>query len=84
MRKFGNEKMRWRLQGTRYRRGLTLAKMRAAQAVVARRAINFGKVWDEKAIVGTVRSIRKETEKFGRMEVEFLMEKGCKKGGVSL
>ena len=30
--------MRWRLQGTRYRRGLTLPK------VVARRAINFGKV----------------------------------------
>ena len=27
----------------------TLPKVRAAQAVVARRAINFGKVWDEKA-----------------------------------
>ena len=28
----------------------TLAKVRAAQAVVARRAINFAKVWDEKAM----------------------------------
>jgi len=42
--------MRWRLQGTRYRRGLTLAKVRAAQAVVARRAINFGKVCTAKAV----------------------------------
>ena len=28
----------------------TLPKVRGAQAVVARRAINFGKVWDEKAM----------------------------------
>ena len=28
----------------------TLAKVRAAQAVVARQAINFAKVWDEKAM----------------------------------
>ena len=27
---------------------------------------------------------RKETEKFGRGEIEFLMEKGCKEGGGSL
>ena len=32
----------------------------------------------------TSQDFRKETEKFGRREVEFLMEKGCKKGGVSL
>ena len=62
----------------------TLAKVRAVQAVVARRAINLGKVWDEKAIVGTVRRIRKETEKFGRVEEGFLMKKGYKMGGVSL
>ncbi|WP_258868758.1 glycosyltransferase [Capnocytophaga ochracea] len=29
-------------------------------------------------------SIRKETEKFGRGEVGFLMKKGCKEGGGSL
>ena len=34
--------------------------------------------------VGTVRRIRKETEKFGRGEGVFLVKKGCKKGGVSL
>ena len=38
----------------------------------------------KKRCVGTVRRIRKETEKFGRREVEFLMKKGCKMGGVSL
>ena len=62
----------------------TLSKVRAAQAAVARRVINFGKVWDEKAIVGTVRNIRKISEKFGRGEVGFLMKKGYKKGGGSL
>ncbi|MEB3016157.1 glycosyltransferase [Capnocytophaga ochracea] len=29
-------------------------------------------------------NLRKETEKFGRGEVGFLMKKGCKKGGGSL
>ena len=38
----------------------------------------------KKRCVGTVRRIRKETEKFGRGEGEILMKKGCKKGGVSL
>ncbi|WP_223375712.1 glycosyltransferase [Capnocytophaga ochracea] len=28
--------------------------------------------------------VRKETEKFGRGEEEFLMKKGCKEGGGSL
>ena len=62
----------------------TLPKVRAAQAVVARRAINFGKVWDEKAIVGTVRRIRKISEKNGKELREVLVKKGCKMGGVSL
>ncbi|WP_082315886.1 glycosyltransferase [Capnocytophaga sp. oral taxon 323] len=34
--------------------------------------------------MGLVRSIRKETEKFGRREEGFLVKKGCKKGGGSL
>ncbi|EFS97620.1 hypothetical protein HMPREF1977_1092 [Capnocytophaga ochracea F0287] len=55
--------------------------MRAAQAVVARRAINFGKVCSVKVIH---LSYRKETEKFGRGEGGFLVKKGCKEGGVSL
>ena len=38
----------------------------------------------KKRRVETVRSIRKETEKFGRGEVEFLVKKGCKMGEVSL
>jgi len=38
----------------------------------------------QKRCAGTVKRIRKKTEKFGRGEIEFLMEKGCKKGGVSL
>ena len=38
----------------------------------------------KKRCVETVRNIRKETEKFGRGEVGFLMKKGYKKGGVSL
>ena len=38
----------------------------------------------KKRCVETVRNIRKETEKFGRREVGFLMKKGCKEGGVSL
>ena len=38
----------------------------------------------KKRRVETVRSIRKETEKNGRGEEEFLMKKGCKMGGVSL
>ncbi|AMD84627.1 glycosyltransferase [Capnocytophaga haemolytica] len=38
----------------------------------------------KKRCVETVRSVRKETEKFKRGEVGFLMKKGCKMGGVSL
>ena len=38
----------------------------------------------KKRYVGTVRSIRKETKKFGRGEGEFLVKKGCKEGGVRL
>jgi len=38
----------------------------------------------KKRCVGTIRRIRKETEKFGREEGEFLMKKGYKEGGVSL
>jgi len=38
----------------------------------------------KKRCVGTVRRIRKISEKFGRGEEEFLMKKGCKEGGVSL
>ena len=38
----------------------------------------------KKRCVETVRNIRKETEKFGRGEVGFLVKKGCKEGGVSL
>nr|WP_111971997.1 glycosyltransferase [Capnocytophaga ochracea] len=35
-------------------------------------------------IVGTVRNVRKKTEKFGREEGGFLVKKGWKMGGVSL
>ena len=38
----------------------------------------------KKRCVGTVRRIRKETEKFGRREGEILVKKGCKEGGGSL
>jgi len=38
----------------------------------------------KKRCVGTVRSIRKETKKFGRREEGFLVKKGCKMGGGSL
>jgi len=38
----------------------------------------------KKRCVGTIRSFRKETEKSGREEEEFLMKKGCKEGGGSL
>jgi len=38
----------------------------------------------EKRCFGTVRRIRKETEKFGRELREVLVKKGCKEGGVSL
>ena len=38
----------------------------------------------KKRCVGTVRNVRKETEKFGRRLREVLMKKGCKEGGVSL
>jgi len=38
----------------------------------------------KKRCVGTVRGIRKETEKFGRELRGILVKKGCKKGGVSL
>ena len=73
----------------------TLAKVRAAQA---RKIREFGNEGISKRVVikmvfwqvwlvgqiGLVRSIRKETEKFGRREGGFLMKKGCKMGGVSL
>ena len=35
-------------------------------------------------VLGSVRRIRKETEKFGRGEGGFLMKKGFEKGEVSL
>ena len=38
----------------------------------------------KKRCVGTVRSIRKETEKNGRELRRILEKKGCKEGGVSL
>ena len=38
----------------------------------------------KKRYAGTVRRIRKEAEKFGRGEEEFLVKKGCKEGGGSL
>jgi len=38
----------------------------------------------KKRCVEAIRGIRKETEKFGRGEVGFLMKKDCKEGGVSL
>ena len=38
----------------------------------------------KKRCVGTVRRIRKETEKFGRRKGGVLVKKGCKKGGGSL
>jgi len=38
----------------------------------------------KKRCIGTVRSIRKETKKFGRREEEILAKKGCKEGGGSL
>ena len=38
----------------------------------------------KKRRVETVRSVRKETEKFGRELRENLVKKGCKEGGVSL
>ena len=38
----------------------------------------------KKRCVDTVRSVRKETEKFGRELRGFLMKKGFEKGGVSL
>ena len=38
----------------------------------------------KKRCVETVKSVRKEAEKFGRGEGEILVKKGCKMGGVSL
>ncbi|EKY12054.1 hypothetical protein HMPREF9072_02187 [Capnocytophaga sp. oral taxon 324 str. F0483] len=38
----------------------------------------------KKRRVETIRGVRKETEKFGRGEVGFLVKKGCKMGGLSL
>jgi len=38
----------------------------------------------KKRYVGTIRRIRKETEKFRRRLKGILMKKGCKEGGVSL
>ena len=57
--------------------------MRAAQAVIARRAAVAQQAEKKLANVEGWR-IRKETEKNGREEGEFLVKKGCKEGGVSL
>ena len=84
MRKLENEKMRKlenEVEATRnaLAEGLsvysTLPKVRAAQAKTLAKCIPL-----------KVRhlSYRKETEKFKRGEVGFLMKKGCKEGGVSL
>ena len=55
--------------------------MRAAQAVVARRAINFGKVSAVKVIH---LSYQKETENNERELRGILVKKGYEKGGGSL
>jgi len=70
MRKLGNEKMReWEKWG----------KCQKYQTTNFAQVSNLGKVWDEKATVGTVRRIRKEAEEFGREEGEFLMKKAYRK-----
>ena len=62
----------------------TLPKVRAAQAVVARRALTLAKFEMKKRCVGAVRRIRKKTEVSKRRMGEILVKKGCKEGGVSL
>ena len=79
MRKLGNEKMRKWVRATR--------KASAEELSVYSTLPKFetwAKFEMKKRCVGTVRSIRKETEKFGRGEGGVLMKKGCKEGGVSL
>ena len=75
MRKLENEKMGWRLQETRQRKGLTLPKVRAAQAKTLAKCV---------PLKGTLLSYRKETEKNGRELRRILVKKGCEEGGVSL
>ena len=67
--------MRWRLQETRQRKGLTLPKVRAAQAKTLAKCV---------PLKGTLLSYRKETEKNGRGLRGILMKKGYEKGGGSL
>ncbi len=67
MRKLENEKMGWRLQETRQRKGLTLPKVRAAQAKTLAKCI---------PLKGTHLSYRKETEEFGRRKRGVLVKKG--------
>ena len=66
MRKLENEKMGWRLQETRQRKGLTLPKVRAAQAKTLAKYI---------PLKGTLLSYRKETKKNGREPREVLVKK---------
>ena len=57
---------------------------RKAQAEVLSVYSNLPKFEMKKRCVGTVRSFRKKTERFGRGEGGFLVKKGCKEGGGSL
>ena len=70
MRKFGNEKMRSELQEKRQRRELTLPKFQTLAKCIPLKV--------------TYLSYRKKTERLERREVEILVKKGCKMGGVSL
>ena len=65
--------MRSELQEKCLRRELTLPKFET-----------LAKCVPQKRCVRTVRSARKETEKFGRELRKVLVKKGCKMGGVSL
>ena len=56
----------------------TLPKVRAAQTKT------LAKFEMKKRCVGTVRRIRKKTERFKRREGEILVKKGCNEGGGSL
>ena len=79
MRKLGNEKMRKWVRATR--------KASAEELSVYSTLPKFetwAKFEMKKRRVETIRCVRKETKKFGRKEVGFLVKKGCKEGGVSL
>ncbi|EFS97317.1 hypothetical protein HMPREF1977_1300 [Capnocytophaga ochracea F0287] len=62
--------MRWRLQETHQRKGLTLPKFETLAKCVL--------------LKGTLLSFRKETEKNGRRLRRILIKKGYEKGGGSL